>query len=156
MVRRLKKIIKIIFVILCMCTIFFFSNDKANASTKKSDGIIIKISEVLLGKKLNNTEKKKYKNKYVVLVRKSAHFTIYLVLGLSFISLLKEYMIIDKRSIIYTIIFVFLYACSDEIHQYFVPGRSCEIRDVFIDTLGGIVGCYFYKLILNMRRKKYE
>lgn len=32
------------------------------------------------------------------------------------------------------------YAVTDEIHQYFVPGRSCEVRDVVIDSCGVLVG----------------
>ncbi|MGI6209534.1 MAG: VanZ family protein [Anaerolineae bacterium] len=30
----------------------------------------------------------------------------------------------------------FLYACSDEVHQYFVPGRVADVLDVAADTLG--------------------
>ena len=26
------------------------------------------------------------------------------------------------------------------LHQYFVPGRSCELRDVMIDSAGALVG----------------
>ena len=33
-----------------------------------------------------------------------------------------------------------LYAVSDEVHQYFVPGRSCELRDMLIDACGVAVG----------------
>lgn len=147
------KIIKIILLVLCMSTIFFFSNDKADASTKKSDGLIVRISEMVLNKKLNNNEKDKYTTKYFKVIRKSAHFTIYLILGLIFISLLKEYNIIDKRSIIYTVIFVLLYACSDEIHQLFVSGRSGEILDVLIDTTGGFIGTMIYKLYRRIRHE---
>lgn len=136
-----------------MSTIFFFSNDEKNASTKKSDSLIISVTERIIGKKLNNTEKEYYTSKFVKPVRKSAHFTIYLVLGLLFISLLKEYNILDKRSIIYTVIFVFIYACSDEIHQLFVSGRSCEILDVLIDTLGGFMGTMIYKLYRRIRHE---
>jgi VanZ family protein len=32
------------------------------------------------------------------------------------------------------------YAVTDEIHQYVVPGRSCEVRDVVIDSCGVLVG----------------
>ena len=43
-----------------------------------------------------------------------------------------------------------IYATSDEFHQYFVPGRSAAIKDVFIDTCGGIaasiVNNLFYKV----------
>jgi VanZ family protein len=35
---------------------------------------------------------------------------------------------------------VFLYACSDEIHQLFVPNRSGELLDVLLDTFGGSLG----------------
>lgn len=38
-----------------------------------------------------------------------------------------------------------LYGISDEIHQYFVPYRSADIRDVLADTAGsclGGLGCY--------------
>ena len=148
----MKRIIKICLVVLCMVTIFFFSSDEAIASTKKSDGLIIKTSEILLGRKLNNSEKIKYTSKYFKPIRKSAHFTIYLLLGLLFTSLLKEYNIVDKKCIIYSVIFVLLYACSDEIHQIFVKGRSCELLDICIDTLGGFIGSIFYKLIFNRRK----
>ena len=33
-----------------------------------------------------------------------------------------------------------LYAVTDEVHQYFVPGRSCELRDVLVDTSGALTG----------------
>ena len=150
----MKKIIKILFVVVCMITIFYFSSDSADLSTKKSDSIIIKTTELFLGHKLSNNEKDKYISKYVKLVRKSAHFTIYLILGISFISLLKEYKIVSNKSIIYTIIFVFIYACSDEVHQLFVSGRSCEILDIIIDTCGGLVGSIIYRFIYKFRRRK--
>ena len=33
-----------------------------------------------------------------------------------------------------------LYGASDEIHQYFVPGRQCDLRDWVADTVGGVLG----------------
>ena len=42
-----------------------------------------------------------------------------------------------------------LFGASDEIHQYFVPGRSCSIYDFFADCIGGILGLIiFHKLKL--------
>lgn len=32
-----------------------------------------------------------------------------------------------------------LYGISDELHQLFVPGRSCDVMDVLADLTGGIV-----------------
>lgn len=32
------------------------------------------------------------------------------------------------------------WAALDECHQYFVPGRSCQLRDVGVDSLGALAG----------------
>ena len=47
---------------------------------------------------------------------------------------------------------VLLYACSDEIHQTFVAGRSGEVLDVLIDTIGGSLATYLYYIIYKRRR----
>jgi len=44
-----------------------------------------------------------------------------------------------------------IYAASDEIHQYFVPGRSCDFLDWLADILGLALGI---TIIYIMARKK--
>jgi VanZ family protein len=39
-----------------------------------------------------------------------------------------------------TLAIVFLYAASDELHQVFVPGRTGQISDVFVDVSGAVAG----------------
>lgn len=134
-----------------MITIFTFSMDTGEESELKSDGLIIRITETVLHKKLSETEKEKYIEKYVVPVRKTTHFTLYFLLGLFTISLLNEYNLTNKQMLIFTIVFVFIYACSDEIHQLFIPDRSGEILDVLIDTLGGTTASLIY---LKIKRRK--
>ena len=148
-----KKIIKIILVLICMITIFTFSNDSSNESNKKSNKLIITVAEIFNKKKLSINEKEKYIEKFVFIVRKGAHFSIYFILGFLVASLLKEYNIIDKRMIFYSLLFCFIYSCSDEIHQLFINGRSGEIRDVLIDSIGALIGINLYYLI---RRRKNE
>ena len=46
------------------------------------------------------------------------------------------------------IVFCFLYACSDEIHQLFVPGRSGMFTDVLIDTGGAVTGMLVSMLLM--------
>lgn len=150
------KIVKVFIVLLCMFTIFMLSADDNNESNKKSDGLIIKACKILVRKDLSEKEQQAYIDKYVTFVRKSAHFTIYLLLGLSIISLIKEYRQIDIKSLIIALIISVLYAVSDEIHQILVPGRSGEIRDVLIDSIGSLTGIYLYYLFYKIRRKKYE
>ena len=75
------------------------------------------------------------------IIRKLAHFTEYLVLGLLMYNLVK-----DKRNNIILALFIcVIYAISDEIHQIYVPGRSGQITDIFIDSVGSICGILIYK-----------
>ena len=147
-----KKIIKILLVLIVMLTIFKFSGENDVKSDSRSDGIIVKTTEFILNRKLTDDEKKIYIKKYVVYVRKTAHFTLYFLLGLAFISFLKEFDLNNKKLLLYTIIFVFIYACSDEIHQLFIKGRSGEVLDVLIDTLGGFTSSLIYTNF-RVRRK---
>lgn len=149
-----RKIIKLILVISCMIVIFCFSNDNSEKSTKKSDGVIIKSTELFLNRKLNNEEKKLVIQKLVLPVRKGAHFTIYFILGILVFSLLKEYRLVNLRTLVITVGICFLYACSDEVHQLFISGRSASVIDVFIDTLGSMSGSFIYLFISNLCLKK--
>lgn len=148
----LRKVIKFTLVICCMLIIFMFSSDSGTASSKKSDSVIINLIDVISNKKVNNKDRDKYIEKYVFPVRKCAHFTIYLILGILVISLLSEYRILNFKTVLYTLLIVFLYACSDEFHQLFVSGRSSEIGDVLIDSSGGFIGSYLYYLFRRKRK----
>jgi VanZ family protein len=47
------------------------------------------------------------------------------------------------------------YALSDEIHQLFVPGRTFQVIDLFIDLLGSLLGVYLYqRLKIEPQRRK--
>ena len=148
----IRKVIKIILVLLWMVMIFLLSNEEAVKSSKKSDGLIIKSVELFTGKSLSDQEKEKVLKYLVFPVRKCAHLSLYLILGILVISLLREYMVINTKLVLLSLLICFLYACSDEIHQLFVPGRSGEVRDVLIDTLGECLGVSFYYLVF--RKKK--
>lgn len=151
----LKKVIKFILIVLWLGIIFMFSADNSMESTKKSDSVVIKIIEPLLGKRFSNREDK-YFEKLVLFVRKGAHFTVYLILGILLVSFVREFRVINYKSLLIAICLAFLYACSDEVHQLFVSGRSGEIRDVVLDTVGAMVGCLIYYGFYKLRRKKYE
>ena len=84
------KIIKFILIIVCMVTIFLFSNDSGVNSTKKSDFVIIHTTKFFLGNKLTYETYQKYINLFVTPVRKGAHFIIYFILGVLLISFIKE------------------------------------------------------------------
>ena len=74
------------------------------------------------------------------LVRKAAHFFVYTVLGI----LLYWDFIPSCGSVRKKVGWVWAagtaYAVSDEIHQLFVPGRSGQVRDVLLDSVGVAAG----------------
>lgn len=70
-------------------------------------------------------------------IRKMAHFFLYFCLGLLTI---KAWCWRKDRSWVYALFFCFCYAVTDEFHQSFVPGRSAEIHDVLLDTIGSFTG----------------
>lgn len=146
----MKKTIKLILVLLWMMLIFMFSNQKADDSSKLSDGLIVKVANVFVKEDLSVEKKEIILEKYTTIVRKAAHFTIYLILGVLVINLLMEYNI--KHIILIPLIICLLYSISDEFHQLFIVGRSGEVRDVLIDTIGALTGIYGYYLI----KRKYK
>ena len=52
--------------------------------------------------------------------------------------------------------YTFIYACIDEIHQLFIPGRGSQIRDVLIDSIGAIMGLIFINLIFMLKNRIKE
>lgn len=146
----MTKCIKLILIIICMGIIFYFSSDNAVESTKKSDNVIIRVSNFFSSTSLTAREQQIIIQKLVVPVRKGAHFLIYLILGGLIVSFLDEFSISERKMILLAVFLSFLYACSDEIHQMFVPGRSGQISDVLLDTVGSIVGIYVYLVIIKI------
>lgn len=149
----IKKIVKGFFVLLCMIIIFRFSMDNSISSTKKSEGVIIQVSSIL-GFNLTEKQQQYVIDLFFVPVRKSAHFFIYFVLGIAFISFLREFSIPIRKLILLSIFLAFLYACSDEFHQLFVPGRSGQFTDVLLDTLGASTGIGIYYLLFRKKLKE--
>ena len=129
--KNKREIIYWILLIIWMIVIFIMSNQPANISDSQSSGIIYTLSKI--GLDMNNI----FGQFANFIVRKCAHFLEYMILALLVLNLLKLYFNMKQVAII-TIVFVFFYACTDEIHQLFVLGREGAIRDVIIDTCGGV------------------
>lgn len=150
----MKKVINIILIILWMGLIFVLSNDTAEESSKKSDGLIVRCVQDIIKRDLSTKEKEGVLKYLVKPVRKSAHFFLYFVLGVLIINLFKSFELFNYKTIILAILLCFLYACSDEIHQLFIKGRSCEVRDILIDTIGSLSGISVYYLFSKISIRK--
>lgn len=129
----MNKNIKWLLVIIWIIVIFMFSNQPGNVSDEKSKFVVGLFNAI--GVNLNNV----FGNMANFAVRKASHFIEYLILYiLIFNAVYKKHEI--KRALLISLILVFVYACMDEVHQLFIPGRSSRIRDIIIDTTGGFAG----------------
>lgn len=127
--------------LLCMIMIFCFSLDNAELSARKSGEVTESIVKVVVDdyKELPAKKQMSILDKAHHIVRKTAHFVIYTMLGVCASCTVGKRKLLSRGSL-WTLVFCFLYACSDEIHQNFVPGRACMFTDVLIDTSGALLG----------------
>lgn len=139
----MKKYILLTLIILWLIIIFAFSNRNALDSLNDSNFIVDKIISFLesISNKNINTDILGY------IVRKCAHLFEYFVLGVLVVLYLNTFDIDIKKQICISILFCIFYSLTDEFHQLFVPGRSGNLIDVFIDTIGSTIGIFITKKI---------
>ena len=89
------------------------------------------------------------------IIRKTAHFSEYAVLGLGALNLVKNLARrgSGRRASIGVLLAFALVAVADETLQLFVPGRSGSPRDVAIDLAGYTFGVLCATLVVKHRRK---
>ena len=78
----------------------------------------------------------------VNIIRKSAHFLEYALFGL----LTARSFRLSNKSGWFAVPFCAIYAATDEYHQTFIPGRSGELADILLDSLGATFGIFIYWL----------
>lgn len=136
MKQKYKKRISILLVIIWMLLIFIMSSFNSAESSNQSNFIVNIIVNIL---NINNIDTLN------LIIRKLAHFTEYFILGLLVYNMIYNY---NKKTFI-AIIICILYAISDELHQMLVPGRSYQLLDITIDSLGSISAIYILKTLIN-------
>jgi len=97
----------------------------------------------------------------VTAVRKCAHLTEYAVLALLFWRALRRPVRRDARPWSWreagiAVLFVAIYAATDEFHQSFVPSRDANPRDVLIDTIGAMIGMILLRALWGWRRSRND
>ena len=135
----MKKLKYFIPAIIWMLFIFIMSHTNGNSSSSQSNFI----AEIIL--KVINIDY----NTLTFLIRKAAHMGEYALL-LFFIYYAFKKSTTYKYIFSLSLLVTFLYACSDEFHQLFIPGRSGQLKDVLIDTIGGL----FMLLVIYLWQRK--
>ena len=149
-----KKRVAIVFsymvVFLWMAVIFYLSGQVAADSKNLSTGITQWIMNIVDEVVWFSIDIESFHH----IIRKNAHFIAYLLLGVALIHAMKRSGVYGFRGYAIALFICIVYAISDEIHQLFVPGRSGELRDVFIDSTGAIIGISVFLGLGKMVKRK--
>ena len=155
----MKKAIKITFVLICavlwMVCIFKLSDMNSQKSNRKSSDIIALFIEDTLditneygitNSHPSDSKLARVSNLINPPLRKVMHASVYFVLAFFIMLLLNivfnhDYYVL---SLILAIVLSSGFAMTDEFHQTFVVGRTGQMMDVIIDSLGAFVGIMFY------------
>lgn len=152
MTIKIRRLILPALLVSQMCFIFTMSSFGHNSSDAQSNLFIDFIAQNFPHVRHGLENNLISLSTIIFLVRKTAHFTEYAILGALFYLNFRQLQKLNSRpkKILLPIVFSFLYACTDEIHQIFVPGRSAQFRDVLIDTLGASFGCLLIHALLTL------
>ena len=146
----MRKKIFLLLAILWMGVIFWFSSRNAELSAMDSTRIGRAIAD-MLAKGFTGWDESA-KEAFVLsvdhAVRKTAHFLEYMILGILLSGVFAEYRMRPLRWMKRVWISGTLYAVTDELHQIFTPGRSCQLSDVILDSCGVAVGILLALLVL--------
>lgn len=141
----MKTILACIFLVCWFVLSFSLSAQPAVDSSRLSRQVAQPLVVVAkdFGYKLREAEVERW-------VRKGAHFTLYLILGVLSAYVVQRLFGFSHSVCCYCVLACLLVAALDEYHQLFVPGRSAQLLDVGIDLFGASMGIgsiwLFYKL----------
>ena len=146
----MNRNIFIIFTVVTMVLIFCFSMENSYESSNRSGSVTEFIVKTFINnyEDMSASDRKHLLGQTEHIIRKLAHYSVYTLLGfLASLSVGSRKLI--SRGSLAVLVFGFVYACSDEFHQYFVKGRSCQFTDVMIDTSGVITGILISVLVFH-------
>lgn len=147
--HRARIIIYSAFTLLCMVAIFVFSAQNADSSQELSDGLLARLKELIALLPSISGQDAEHD------IRKYAHLFEFCMLGVAsallFGELRRDFRLAALKSrfgaLIAAWVFCIFYAATDELHQYFVPGRSAQVSDVALDSCGALIGCMIVFII---------
>jgi len=145
------RFIFLLLTIAVMVIIFMFSSENSDDSSDTSGNFTRIVISLFVGDydELSPERQQEIWSKADHIIRKTAHFTIYMSLGFCASCAVGKRRFISQKTAA-VIGFCFFYACTDEIHQHFTPGRACRFTDVLIDTAGAFTGiiCSFIAMAI--------
>ena len=158
--RRRALILCIVLTVLWMGVIFFFSSRDSTESADMSGTLLRRLLAFFVPhwEERSADAQQQIMDSLHTVFRKLGHFSEYALLGCLLSADVRLWpqnsrLPLRKSELWLPALLSFLYAGSDELHQAFVPGRSCELRDVFIDLSGACTGIAVLWLAVMIRRR---
>lgn len=136
------KIIWLLLMVSVMIVIFCLSNQPSKVSTQISDMVA---EEINIQPEHEWATPSATKIAFGLNIRKMAHIGLFALLGITAIGYTTE---IFRASAI-----CFSYAIFDEVHQFFVDGRTASVRDVAYDAIGFLLVILAWEIIAIIRSK---
>ena len=154
--RKLLPIAIAVASVAAMCGfVFFMSARPAAESGAMSMEVVRKIINFVVPGfgDLPSADQLHWLDRLDHIVRKIAHFSEFALLGVLILNLVLQFAkpagiqaLTAKRAGLAWALAT-AYAATDEVHQVFVPGRSCLPTDVCIDSAGALVGIFIFAAI---------
>jgi VanZ family protein len=154
---KIHKYLSWIPAIAIAAAIFIFSSQNADESTVSSNFVLRFLLEAAAGLHLirpDDSSLGQITQLLGTLVRKCAHMTEFSALYLSLLYALYHWNWRGTRWLRFALFLTVLYACTDEFHQRFVPGRYGCLTDVLIDSIGAALITVLLHIFLIRKRKK--
>lgn len=139
----------ILYIVLCLIVFFIWDNSLQNGGTSDGFSLIFAKWIAPIANKLGF-----YGNIWALnrIIRKLAHLTEFTILGGVLYVVLCRY--IEYGTVVKTIGVGIVIASLDEFIQLFSLGRSSQLSDVLIDTVGIIIGISVVKLTYYISHDK--
>lgn len=150
LLRYLLKPLSFLPALAMMYLIFNFSAQNGNVSGQLSGTVTTDLVELcgdLFDRGWSAQQIVYYSGLLEHYVRKAAHVTEYFLLAVTVAFPLYVYRIRGWKLVLSAGLFCMGFACLDEWHQSFVPGRTPAFRDVLIDTAGSLAGIYVIRVV---------
>lgn len=130
--------------VVLVCAAIFAMSAKSGQELDESSGIVSVVkawlaqgAEALLGHPTD--------------VSPIGHFSEYLLLGAVLENALRWHAPL-KRCIVLAPLMASAYGITDELHQIFVPSRSCDPADWLVDTVAAVIGALLCAALLRRMR----
>ena len=136
---KIYRIVSILAVIGIMVIIFILSGQDSQESSQTSGFVVDLLTRIFKNEVPHD------------LIRTAAHFSEYAVLAFFVNNASRAYNV--RLFPLFSLIFSWAYAWTDEIHQIFVDGRAFQLFDLGVDLCGIILGTIIFKILIVIIEK---